>query len=76
MSYVWLVAMNTNRLALKTARLRVATLQAELVSPETVRLGKAAVASVQRALDDAEWRLGQLTASKPAARVVSWAEAL
>lgn len=58
------------RTALKSARLRVETLRAELVAPETTRLGKAAVASVQRSLDDAEWQLAQIdiAAAAPAAR--------
>lgn len=69
---------NTNRRAIKSARQRVESLQAELVSPETTRLGKAAVASVQRALDDAEWQLAALT-GEPDARAAQarvWAEAL
>lgn len=49
--------------ALKSARHRVTTLQAELVSPDTTRLGKAAVACVQRALDDADYQLTVLEAA-------------
>jgi hypothetical protein len=49
--------------ALKSARLRVSTLQAELVAPETIRLGKAAGACVQGALDDAEYQLAALEAA-------------
>jgi hypothetical protein len=64
-----------NQAAIKSARARVTTLQAEFASPETTRLGSAAVACVQRSLDDAEYHLAVLE-QEAAARAVVLREAL
>lgn len=64
------------RTALKSARQRVATLQAELTDASTVRLGKAAVASVQGSLDAAEFELAKLEGRAGSDAAFTWAEAL